>query len=47
MSSRIVIKLYDEDKVVDEIVGSLLFNLKDCMNINVSSPSGLISAIGR
>lgn len=29
MSSRIVMKLYDEDKISDEIVGSMLFNLKE------------------
>jgi len=31
MSSRIVMKLFDEDKISDEIVGSLLFNMKDCI----------------
>lgn len=31
MSGRIVMKLYDEDKMNDEIVGSLLFNLKECI----------------
>jgi len=31
MSSRIVMKLFDEDKISDEIVGSLLFNLKECI----------------
>jgi len=31
MSSRVVMKLFDEDKISDEIVGSLLFNLKDCI----------------
>lgn len=25
-------KLYDEDKINDEIVGSLLFNLRECIN---------------
>lgn len=25
-------KIYDEDKLSDEIVGSLLFNLKECIN---------------
>ena len=29
MSSRIVMKLFDEDKISDELVGSLLFNLKE------------------
>lgn len=32
MSSRIVLKVYDEDTTGDELVGSLLFNLKECMN---------------
>jgi hypothetical protein len=31
MSSRIVMKLYDEDKISDEIVGSFIFNIKDCI----------------
>lgn len=31
MSSRVVMKLFDEDKLADEIVGSLLFNLKDVL----------------
>ena len=29
MSSRLVMKLFDEDKLNDEIVGSIIFNLKD------------------
>lgn len=29
MSSRIVMKLYDQDAIADEIVGSLLFNIKE------------------
>jgi hypothetical protein len=32
MSSRIVMKVKDKDLVKDEIVGSLLFNLKDCID---------------
>ena len=32
MSSRVVMKLYDKDPITDEIVGSLLFNLKECIN---------------
>ena len=28
MSSRLVMKLYDEDKLADEIVGSIIFDLK-------------------
>ena len=35
MSSRIVMKLFDEDKISDEIVGSILFNLKECINEKV------------
>jgi hypothetical protein len=31
MSGRLVMKLYDEDKIADEIVGSIIFNLKDCI----------------
>jgi hypothetical protein len=31
MSGRLVMKLYDEDKVKDEIVGSIIFNLKECI----------------
>lgn len=36
MSSRIVLKVYDEDTTGDELVGSLLFNLKECMNAKVN-----------
>lgn len=32
MSSRLVMKVFDEDKIADEIVGSLIFNLKDFIN---------------
>lgn len=32
MSSRVVMKVMDKDMVKDEIVGSLLFNLKDCID---------------
>ena len=32
MSSRVVMKLYDKDPITDEIVGSLLFNLKECLD---------------
>ena len=32
MSSRVIMKLYDKDPITDEIVGSLLFNLKECIN---------------
>jgi hypothetical protein len=37
MSSRVVIKMFDEDTISDEIVGSLLFNLKECIGDKVSS----------
>ena len=29
MTSRVVFKLYDQDPIQDEIIGSMLFNLKD------------------
>lgn len=32
MSGRLVMKLFDEDKLKDEIVGSIIFNLKECIN---------------
>ena len=35
MSSRIVMKLFDEDKISDEIVGSMLFNLKEAIGEKV------------
>jgi len=34
MSSRVVLKLFDEDKISDEIVGSFFFNLKNVMGEN-------------
>ena len=41
VSSRIVFKLMDEDKVADEVIGSLLFDLKDILtNSNVSKEKG-------
>jgi Ca2+-dependent lipid-binding protein len=42
MSGRVVIKLYDEDNITDEIVGSLLFNMKECINEKVTSTVQLI-----
>jgi hypothetical protein len=42
MSSRIVMKIYDEDKISDEIVGSLLFNIKECIGPLVNTPPSLI-----
>jgi hypothetical protein len=32
MSGRLVMKLFDEDKIKDEIVGSIIFNLKECID---------------
>lgn len=32
MSGRLVMKLYDQDKLSDEIVGSIIFNLKDVIS---------------
>jgi len=32
MSGRLVMKIWDEDKLKDEIIGSLVFNLKECIN---------------
>jgi hypothetical protein len=32
MSGRLVMKLYDEDAMADEIVGSIIFNLKECID---------------
>jgi hypothetical protein len=34
-------KLFDEDKISDEIVGSILFNLKDCLDKMVSTKYSL------
>ena len=31
MSSRVVMKVMDKDLVKDEVVGSMLFNMKECM----------------
>jgi hypothetical protein len=31
MSGRLVMKLYDQDQLSDEIVGSIIFNLKECV----------------
>lgn len=39
MSSRLVMKLYDEDKIKDEIVGSIIFNLKDFIDQKNGQPS--------
>lgn len=42
MAGRVVMKLFDEDKLGDEIVGSLLFNLKDCIGAKVKNALNLI-----
>lgn len=39
-SDRIILKVYDEDKVSDEIVGSMFFSLKKI--INESGPNGIL-----
>jgi hypothetical protein len=31
MASKLIIKLFDEDSIKDEIVGSMYFNLKECI----------------
>jgi|LauGreDrversion4_2_1035121.scaffolds.fasta_scaffold79668_4 hypothetical protein len=31
MSGRVAMQIYDKDNIKDEIVGSILFNLKECM----------------
>lgn len=31
MSGRVTMQLFDKDAIKDEIVGSILFNLKECM----------------
>ena len=31
MTNRVVMKVMDKDLVKDEVVGSMLFNLKECM----------------
>lgn len=36
MSSRVVMKVIDKDLVADEMVGSILFDLKDYINPNDS-----------
>lgn len=35
-------KLFDEDKISDEVVGSLLFNMKECINEKVIHSSHLL-----
>ena len=39
-SDRIILKVFDEDKVKDEIVGSMYFSLKKI--INESGPNGIL-----
>ena len=43
MSGRIVMRIMDKDLVKDEVVGSLLFNLKDCIGSLNGKFSGKIS----
>jgi hypothetical protein len=31
MSGRVVMKLFDRDTINDEVIGSILFNLKECI----------------
>lgn len=31
MSGRLIMKLFDEDNIKDEIVGSMFFSLKECI----------------
>ena len=47
MSSRIVMKVFDQDNITDEIVGSLLFNIKDCIDklVNYSNWTFLMDYI--
>jgi hypothetical protein len=53
MSSRIVMKLYDEDKIKDEIVGSFVFNLKECIGdkvnvvINLTDFNRMVNSFGK
>lgn len=37
-TNRLIFKVFDEDKIVDEIVGSLYFNLKDLIEKCESNP---------
>jgi len=32
MSSKLVMKLFDEDRLSDDVVGTMVFNLKDYIN---------------
>jgi hypothetical protein len=38
MTSKLVMKLYDEDKLKDEIVGTMVFNLKDYIDEKNGEP---------
>ena len=42
MSSRITLKVFDQDMSGDEIVGSLLFNIKECIETKVRSVHNII-----
>jgi hypothetical protein len=39
-SDRLILKVYDEDKIKDEIVGSMYFSLKNI--INECGPNGML-----
>ena len=39
MTSRLVMKLYDEDKLGDDIVGTMVFNIKDYINEKAEGPT--------
>lgn len=47
MSSRVVMQVFDEDKLSDEIVGSILFNVKDIIKMKVITPCHNKTKIGR
>jgi hypothetical protein len=42
MTSRLVMKLYDEDKLKDEIVGSLIFNINEYIDEKATGPTSKI-----
>jgi hypothetical protein len=43
MSSRIVMKVMDRDLVKDEVVGSILFDLKDCIKDGKNKDGKLVN----
>jgi hypothetical protein len=40
MTGRVVLKLFDQDKAVDEVVGSILLNIKDFIESGPHSHNG-------